>query len=147
MYNTDIITIFLLQMRKLNQRSLVTFSITQLPSTGIVIQTCLSPKCRSSCCLERPVFSLENRWTRKRNQELKFPHTKINIGPWLVQLSGYSMGLRTNRLPVQFPLRAHAWVAGQVPSKGCSRGNHTLMFLSLFLFPFHSLKIINKSNL
>ena len=29
------------------------------------------------------------------------------------------------------PVRAHAWVAGQVPSRGCVRGNHTLMFLSL----------------
>ena len=32
---------------------------------------------------------------------------------------------------VQFPVRAHAWVAGQVPSWGCVKGNHTLMFLSL----------------
>ena len=24
---------------------------------------------------------------------------------------------------VQFPVRAHAWVAGQVPSLGCARGN------------------------
>ena len=35
--------------------------------------------------------------------------------------------------PVQFPVRAHAWVAGQVPSRGSTRGNHTLMFLSLSL--------------
>ena len=31
---------------------------------------------------------------------------------------------------VQFPVRAHAWVAGQVPSRGCVRGNHTMMFPS-----------------
>ena len=38
--------------------------------------------------------------------------------------------------PVQFPVRAHACVAGQVPSGGHMRGNHTLMFLSLsFSFP------------
>ena len=30
-----------------------------------------------------------------------------------------------------FPVRAHAWVVGQVPSRGCARGNHTYMFLSL----------------
>ena len=37
---------------------------------------------------------------------------------------------------VQFPVRAHAWVAGQVPSGGHMRSNHTLMFLSLsFSFP------------
>ena len=37
--------------------------------------------------------------------------------------------------------RAHAWVVGQVPSRGSARGNHTLMFLPLFLPPFPSLKI------
>ena len=26
---------------------------------------------------------------------------------------------------------AHAWVVGQVPSGGCTRDNHTLVFLSL----------------
>ena len=33
---------------------------------------------------------------------------------------------------------------GEVPSRGRMRGNHTLMFLSLFLPPFPSLKI--KTN-
>ena len=35
-------------------------------------------------------------------------------------------------------VQAHAWVAGQVPSRGRARGNHTLIFLSLcfsFLSP------------
>ena len=41
------------------------------------------------------------------------------------------LGLQTAGLPVQFPVRAHAWVAGQVPSEGHVRGNHTLMVLSL----------------
>ena len=41
-------------------------------------------------------------------------------------------GLWTKGSPVRFPVRAHAWVAGQVPSRGCVRGNHTLMFLSSF---------------
>ena len=27
-------------------------------------------------------------------------------------------------------VRAHAWVGGQVPSRGCVKGNHTLMILS-----------------
>ena len=52
-------------------------------------------------------------------------------GPWLVWLSGLSTGLQTKGLLVRFPVRAHAWVAGQVPSRGHVRGNHTLMFLSL----------------
>ena len=34
---------------------------------------------------------------------------------------------------VLFPVRAHAWVVGQVHSRGRTRGNHTLMFLSLLL--------------
>ena len=40
-------------------------------------------------------------------------------------------GLWTKGSPVQFPVRAHAWVASQVPSGGHMRGNHTLLFLSL----------------
>ena len=32
---------------------------------------------------------------------------------------------------IGFTVRAQAWVAGQVPSRGRTRGNHTLMFLSL----------------
>ena len=51
--------------------------------------------------------------------------------PWLVWLSGLSTDLQTKGLPVQFPVRAHPWVSGQVPSRGHMRGNHTLMFLSL----------------
>ena len=48
--------------------------------------------------------------------------------PWLVWLSGMSTGLQTKGSQVQFPVRAHAWVVGQVPSRGSVRGNHTLMF-------------------
>ena len=55
---------------------------------------------------------------------------EVNL-PWLVWLSGLSASLRTKGSPVQFPVRAHAWVAGQVPSRGHTRGNHTLIFLSL----------------
>ena len=40
-------------------------------------------------------------------------------------------GLWTKGPPARFPVMAHAWVAGQVPSGGHVRGNHTLMFLSL----------------
>ena len=51
--------------------------------------------------------------------------------PWLVWLSGLSAGLWSKGLLVWFQVRAHAWVAGQVPGGGCMRGNHRLMFLSL----------------
>ena len=40
---------------------------------------------------------------------------------------------------VQFPVGAHACVVDQVPSRGRSTGNQTLMFLSLFFPPFLSL--------
>ena len=41
---------------------------------------------------------------------------------WLVWFSGLSNGLQTKRSLVQFPVRAHAWVAGQVPQLGaCKR--------------------------
>ena len=54
---------------------------------------------------------------------------------------GLSTSLRTKRLPVRLLVRAHAWVAGRVPSKGCARGNYTLVFPSLSpSFPL-SLKI------
>ena len=51
--------------------------------------------------------------------------------PLLVWLSGLSASLWTKGLPVQWAVTAHAWVAGQVPSRECKRGNHTLMFLFL----------------
>ena len=54
--------------------------------------------------------------------------------PWLVWLSGLSTSLRTKESPVRFPVRAHAWVADQVPHRGSGRGNHTLMFLSLTFY-------------
>ena len=56
--------------------------------------------------------------------------------PWLVWLIALSSGLCTKGSLVRFPVRAHAWLAGQVLSGGHLRGNHTLMFLSLsFSFP------------
>ena len=58
-------------------------------------------------------------------------HVKDPWGLWLVWLSGLGVVLQTEKLLDQFPVRAHAWVAGQVYSLGCARGNHTLMFLCL----------------
>ena len=51
-------------------------------------------------------------------------------------------GLQTKGSLVQFPVRAHAWVVGQVPSGGHVRGNHTLMFLS----PSYSLPSLLSKN-
>ena len=58
-------------------------------------------------------------------------------------LSGLSTGLGTKGLLVQFPVRAHAWVAGQVSSGGRMRGNHALMFL---YFSFFLLSPLSKNK-
>ena len=55
------------------------------------------------------------------------------VKPWLVWLSGLGAGLRSKRLPVQFPVRARAWVVGQVPSWGCTRGNRSISYTLMFL--------------
>ena len=56
---------------------------------------------------------------------------KNQIVPWLGWLSGWSAGLQTKGCPIRFPVRAHAWVVGQVPRGRGVRGNHMLRFLSL----------------
>ena len=60
--------------------------------------------------------------------------------------SGLSARPQTKGSPVQFPLRSHAWVAGQVPCRGHARSNHTLMFPSSFSLPspLSQNKYINK---
>ena len=61
---------------------------------------------------------------------------------WVVWLSGLSADLQTERSPVRFPVRTHAWVAGQVPSWEYVRVNrwmhlsHTDVPLPLLLLPF-----------
>ena len=37
------------------------------------------------------------------------------------------LGLANQRVTSLIPSQGTAWVAGQVPSRGCVRGNHTLM--------------------
>ena len=66
---------------------------------------------------------------------------------WLVWLSGLSAGPRTERSLVWFPVRAHAWVAGQVPGWGRARGNQSFCFM-VFLSLSPSLPLSkNKYNL
>ena len=68
--------------------------------------------------------------------------------PWLVWLSGLSSSLWTKGSPGQFPVRAYVLIAGQVPSREHTRGNHSMMFPSLsFSFPSPLSKKINKWNL
>ena len=47
-----------------------------------------------------------------------FPDKKKLKEPWLVWLSVLSAGLQTKGLPIQFPVRANAWVTSQVPNRG-----------------------------
>ena len=68
------------------------------------------------------------------------------MAPGLVWLGGLSASLQTKGLPVRFPVRALARVAGQVPSWGHAGGNHTWMFLFLY-FSLPSTLKINKYNL
>ena len=71
--------------------------------------------------------------------------SKELLYPWLVWLSGLSARLQTERLPVQFPGRAQAWVASQVLSRGRERGIPIAVslshYVSLLFFhpPFPSL--------
>ena len=58
--------------------------------------------------------------------------------PWLVWFSGLGIVPQSERLLVRFPVRAHAWVVGQVLSWGHGRGNRCMFLLhidvSLLLF-------------
>ena len=70
-------------------------------------------------------FSVREKVIKKLNNAL------AGVAQWIERR------LWTKGSPARFPVRAHAWVGGQVPSGGHGRGNHTLMFLSLsFSFPF-----------
>ena len=77
-------------------------------------------KCLYSCS-RKPVFYRDQCLILKANRIL----------PRLVWLSGLSDSLQTKESLVRFPVRAHAWVAGQAHSRECARDDHTLMFLSL----------------
>ena len=69
------------------------------------------------------------RWPQFPHLQSVISDLKRNNEPWLVWLSGLSTGKPKGH---SFnSVRAHAWVVGQVPSRGRRRGNHTLMFLSL----------------
>ena len=81
-----------------------------------------------SYCPTCSIAQLQNKDLPKAELRL-FSFNKNTTEPWLVWLSGLSASLQTKGSWVQFPVRAQAWVAGQVPSRECERGNHTVMFL------------------
>ena len=73
-------------------------------------------------------------------------YKNVIIGPWPVWLSGLSTGRPVNqRITGSIPVRAHAWVVGQVPNWRHVTGHHSLMFLSLsFSLPFSKSKSIKS---
>ena len=80
-----------------------------------------------------PLCTVSGNFTTMENG-MEFPQ-RLKMG-----LAGVAQWIEhepaNQRVMVQIPVRAHAWVAGQVPSKGHVRSNHTLMFVSLsFSFP------------
>ena len=48
---------------------------------------------------------------------------QYSVSPQLLWLGRLGCVPQTARLLVRFPVRAHAWVAGQAPGWGCARGN------------------------
>ena len=94
-----------------------------------IINTCLPRSCWVNIQLSE---------RRRESAKKLFPLQNYLDPPWLVQLSGLNAGLQTKGSLVWFPVRACVWVVGRVPSRGCGRGNHTLIFLFLsfsLLFP------------
>ena len=71
----------------------------------------------------------------RRNPEKIDPWERPKLKPmlWLLWLSGLSTGLWFKGSLVWFPVRAHAWVVGQVSSRGCVRGNWCFSYTSMFL--------------
>ena len=85
-----------------------------------------------------PFLFLEERRVRQQKATLKVLLAALaGVAQWIEH---WPANQRVNSL---IPIRAHAWGAGQVPSRGHARGNHTLMFLSLF-FSLSSLLSKNK---
>ena len=87
-------------------------------STCHFLNTCLlakeNPKSKKFCLLNTSIF-LSASYIHISSLEKKQLAR-------LVWLSGLSTRLQTERLLVQFPVRAHAWVAGQIPISGYVRG-------------------------
>ena len=59
-------------------------------------------------------------YNRRADKEL--PRQEKTEGALAGVAQWIERGLQTKWLPVQFPVRAHAWVVGQIPSRGCVRG-------------------------
>ena len=87
-------------------------------------------------------FIFVNNAKHVKGRFIKTKQNKTTVPLWLVWLRGLVVCLRIKGSPFQLPVRAQAWVSGQVPRRGRMRDNHTFMFLSLsFSLPSPFLKI------
>ena len=83
---------------------------------------------RRNIVLQLLMTSNRCQWTRFLQESHNFK-ALAGVPQWL------GASLQIKGLPVQFPVRTHAWVAGQVPSRGaCERQPHTDVF-SLSISP------------
>ena len=67
---------------------------------------------------------------------LKFSWAMAGVAQWI------ECWRVNQKVSSSIPVRAYAWAVGQVPSRGCPRGNHTLMFPSLLPVPLSKNKLI-----
>ena len=88
-----------------------------------------------SYCYITEIMQLEIERRMKRKRKIQKFH--CCVGSWQLKwiLAGVAQWLSTGLWNTwslgQFSVRAHAWVADQVSSRGRVRGSHTVMFLSL----------------
>ena len=69
------------------------------------------------------------------------------VMPWLVRSVGWASSCKHRGSLVQFPVRAHARVAGQAPGRGCARGTQSIFLshINVFISPSFPLSLkINK---
>ena len=125
-----------------NQTEGLQWHQTTMPSTSTVYKTTLSSEsrlfsqlCFLQCCLPSPTgIPFNILFAPHSGQILVTQYLKRIVfkKPWLLWLIGLSAGVWTKGSPVRYP-----------PLGGYSRGNHTLMFLSLSFSLPSPLKIIN----
>ena len=103
--------------------------------SGNVLKTLRFQKITSSNILASSVNLQWQKKIQEESQHLKDTTSPDGVCHWIECLW-------TKGFWVRFPVRAHAWLAGQAPSRGRRRGNHTLLFLSFsFSLPFPLSKI------
>lgn len=98
-------------------------------------------------CLVKEEWIVKEKKMEKCKLCLIFNFTKktCGVGPWLVWFSGWVSSCNLEGHP--FNSRAHAWVAGQVPSYVCVRGNQLVVLLNIDVSlscSFPSLSLKNK---